>query len=192
MAVMSAFDIPIHTKNISTRDFAVRPETDAQVHRKERPPAMHVCAALFASSLTVWYALQLSLTVGMHLASCIEFYVAAVVPLLLYDHILAPSRSKNMWALLVLHVGSMLLAYPYDHDLVSLRLHALVLLVSLTLQYQQWPPAHNYTNLLAVAAILNSAASMLMHAEHPQDSSLHYHVSFVLLFASVVVMLYAV
>ena len=192
MTVMSAFDIPIHTKNISTRDFAVRPEMDVQVHKKERPPAMHVCAALLASSLTVWYALQQSLTTGIHLASCMQFYVATVVPLLLYEHILAPSRSKNIWALVVLHVGSMLLAYPYDHEFVSFRLHALVLLLSLSLQYQQWPPPHNYTNLLAVAAILNSAASLVMHLEHPQDSYLHYHVSFMLLFASVVVMLYAV
>jgi hypothetical protein len=192
MAVMSAFDIPIHTKNISTRDFAVRPEIDAQVHKKERPPAMHACAVLLASSMTVWYALQQSLTVGMHLAPCIQFYVAAVVPLLLYEHILAPSRSKNMWALLVLHIGSMLLAFPYDREVLSFRLHALVLVLSLALQYQQWPPAQNYTNLLAVAAILNSAASLCIHAEHPHDSSLHYHLSFVLLFASVVVMLYAV
>ena len=72
---------------------------------------MHACAVLLASSMTVWYALQQSFTVGMHLAPCIQFYVAAVVPLLLYEHILAPSRSKNMWVLLVLHVGSMLLFF---------------------------------------------------------------------------------
>ena len=47
---MSAFDIPIHTKNISTRDFAMRPESDAPVSRKERPPAVHVAAAILAES----------------------------------------------------------------------------------------------------------------------------------------------
>jgi hypothetical protein len=100
MTVMCAFDIPIHTKNISTRDFAMRPESDAPVSRKERPPAVHVAAAILASCMTVWYALQQTLADGVHLASCLHFYVAAIVPMLLYDHILAPSRSRNMWVLL--------------------------------------------------------------------------------------------
>ena len=42
MHTMSAFDIPIHTKNISTRDFAVRHETEAPAARKERAPGAHV------------------------------------------------------------------------------------------------------------------------------------------------------
>ena len=36
---MSAFDIPIHTKNISTRDFAVRHDAHAPDCKKERPHA---------------------------------------------------------------------------------------------------------------------------------------------------------
>jgi hypothetical protein len=192
MTVMSAFDIPIHTKNISTRDFAMRTESDAPVSRKERPAPVHVTAALVASCMTVWYALQQTLTDGLHLASCLHFYVAAVLPMLLYDHILAPSRSKNMWVLLILHVGSMLFAYPYDREYVSFRLHVLLLGLALVLTYKHTPPAHSSHYLLAVASSVNSAVSLCIHTQHAEVSSLYYHASFVLLFASLVLMLYAV
>jgi hypothetical protein len=112
--------------------------------------------------------------------------------MLLYEHILAPSRSKNVWVLLVLHVGTMLLAYPYDREFVSFRLHALVLVLAVALQYKEWPPAQKPRNLFAVAAMLNSTASLCMHVEHPQDSALYYHFSFVLLLTALVVMLYTV
>jgi hypothetical protein len=41
MHAMSAFDIPIHTKNISTRDFALRHDADEPVSKKERAPGAH-------------------------------------------------------------------------------------------------------------------------------------------------------
>jgi hypothetical protein len=55
-----AFDVPIHTKNISTRDFAVRAEQDAPVGRRERPPhpPLAGAAAVLVACLTVWRALQ--------------------------------------------------------------------------------------------------------------------------------------
>jgi len=191
MTVMCAFDIPIHTKNISTRDFAVRPESDVHVSRKERPPAVHVAAAILASCMTVAYALQ-QVPAGVHLASCIQFYVAALVPMLLYDHILAPSRSRNVWALLVLHVGGMLFAYPYDREFVSVRLHALVLAVAAAVLYRQWPPAHTSNHVLALALVCNGAVSLAAHAQHPAASVLYYHASFVLLVAALLGMLYTV
>ncbi len=42
MHAMSDFDIPIHTKNISTIDFAVRHDADAPVSMRERAPGAHV------------------------------------------------------------------------------------------------------------------------------------------------------
>lgn len=192
MTVMCAFDIPIHTKNISTRDFAMRPESDAPVSRKERPPAVHVAAAILASCMTVWYALQQTLADGVHLASCLHFYVAAIVPMLLYDHILAPSRSRNMWVLLALHVGGMLFAYPYHREYVSFRLHALLLGLALVLSYKHAPAVHHSHYLLAVAASVNSAVSLVIHIQHAEASSLYYHASFLLLFGAVVLMLYTV
>jgi len=189
---MCAFDVPIHTKNISTRDFAMRPESDVQVNRKERPPAIHVAAAILASCMTVSYALQQSLVAGVHLASCLQFYVAALVPMLLYDHILAPSRSRNMWALLVLHVGGMLFAYPYDREFVSFRLHALVLVLATAVLYRQWPQTHSPHYVLALALVCNSAISLATHAHDPAASFLYYHGSFVLLVAALLGMLYTV
>lgn len=194
-----AFDIPIHTKNISTRDFAVRPEHQHQQHphqhQKERPahPPMHPpllgAAALLAAGLTVWFALQESLADGMRVASCIHFYVSALLPLLLYDHILAPARSKNMWALLAVHAGVMLFAYPYGRAVVSARLHVLVLVLGLVLAHRQ---AHRgWRCLLALAASANSAVSLYALAQNPAAAFLYYHVSFALLFAAVVLMLYA-
>ena len=41
MHAMSPFDTPIHTKNISTRDFAVRHDADELLCKKERPHASH-------------------------------------------------------------------------------------------------------------------------------------------------------
>lgn len=192
MTVMSAFDIPIHTKNISTRDFALRPESDMQVNRKERPPAMHVVAAVLASCMTVWFALQQSLVDGVHLAACMQFYVSTVTPMLLYDHVLAPSRSRNVWVLLVLHIGCMLFAYPYDREFVSLRLHALVLVLGLALVYRQSPQPHHAQYLLPLAAICNGTVSLVMHVQHPGASFLYYHASFALLVAALIVVVYTV
>lgn len=194
MTVMSAFDIPIHTKNISTRDFAMRAEIEPpleKICRKERHAPIHVTAALVASCMTVWYALQGTLTDGMHLASCIHFYVAAVVPMLLYDHILTPSRSKNMWVLLVLHVGGMLFAYPYDRDYISLRFHVLLLGLALVCIYKHGPAVHSSQYLLAIGSSANSAVSLCIYAQYAEASFLYYHASFVLLFVAVVLMLYA-
>jgi hypothetical protein len=70
---MSAFDIPIHNKNISTRDFATRPEQEPPACRKERPPQMHFAALLFVACLTLWYALQQTLSTGLGVASTIHF-----------------------------------------------------------------------------------------------------------------------
>jgi len=188
-----AFDIPIHTKNISTRDFAVRAEHDAPVGRKERPvhPPIYGAAALLVACMTVWYALQETLADGWHVASCIHFYVSALLPMLLYDHILAPSRSKNMWALLAVHVGGMLFAYPHGRAFVSARLHVLVLAVCLVLAYGQAQAHRSWQHALAAAASLNSALSVYAHAQHPAATALYYHVSFMLLFTAVVLMLYA-
>ena len=91
-----AFDIPIHTKNISTRDFAVRSEQEVQVHRKQANPPIYGLAALLVCCMTLWYALQETLAEGMHVASCIHFYVSALTPLLLYDHILTPNWHSNL------------------------------------------------------------------------------------------------
>jgi hypothetical protein len=62
---MSAFDIPIHTKNISTRDFAVRHDADAPVPKKERPQPSHVVWLHLAwpalvSTLTLCFALPIN------------------------------------------------------------------------------------------------------------------------------------
>lgn len=193
MTVMSAFDIPIHNKNISTRDFAMRAESDPPLEKmckKERHAPIHVTAALVASCMTVWYALQRTLTDDMHLASCIHFYVAAIVPMLLYDHILTPSRSKNMWVLLVLHVGGMLFAYPYDREYVSFRFHVLLLGLAVVGIYKHGPPVHSSQYLLAVGSSANSAVSLCVYTQYTEASSLYYHASFVLLFVAVVLMLY--
>ena len=196
-----AFDIPIHTKNISTRDFNVRPEHPAHpAHQKERPPhlshltnrtlpPMHGAAALLAASLTVWFALQESQTHGIRVAACIHFYVSALLPLLLYDHILAPAHSSNVWTLLVVHAGVVLFAHPDDRAVVSARLHLLVLALCLGLAYRH---AHRgWEDLLALVASANSAVSLYVLSQHPESAALYYHASFVLLFAAVVLMLYA-
>ena len=192
MTVMCAFDIPIHTKNISTRDFALRPESDVQVNRKERPPAIHVASAILASCMTVWYALQQSLVDGVHLAACMQFYVGALTPMLLYDHILAPSRSRHVWALVALHIGSMLFAYPYEREFVSVHLHALVLVLGLALVYRQSPQPHHSQYLLPLAAVCNGAISLVIHVQHPEASFLYYHASFALLVAALIVIVYTV
>lgn len=186
-----AFDIPIHTKNISTRDFAVRSEQELHVCRKQANPSMCWAAALLVCCMTVVYALQETLTDGMHIASCIHFYVSALTPLLLYDHILTPSRSKNVWTLVVVHISNMLFAYPYDREFLSSRLYVVVLVLCLILVYRQAQAPHDWHYVLAVSASLNSAVSLYTHAQNPPASFVYYHASFVLLFAAVVLMLYA-
>ena len=185
-----AFDIPIHTKNISTRDFAVRSEQEVQVHRKQANPPMYGLAALLVCCMTVWYALQQSLADGMHIASCIHFYVSAITPLLLYDHILAPARSKDVWALVAVHIANMLFAYPYNREFLSSRLHVLVLVICLTITYKQTQPQHGWQHMLGAFASINSAVSLYMHVQHPAASFLYYHISFVLLFTALVLVLY--
>ena len=145
--------------------------------------------AILAACLTVWFALQESLADGVRVASCIHFYVSALLPLLLYDHILAPARSKNVWALLAVHAGVMLFAFPFGREVVSVRLHVLVLVLGLVLAHRQGQ--RGWQCLLALAASGNSALSVYALAQHPAAAVLYYHVSFALLFAAVVLMLYA-
>jgi len=195
MHAMSAFDIPIHTKNISTRDFALRHDADPPVSKKERPAVshavwLHVAWPALVSTLTLCFALRQALRGRLHLASCIEFYIAALLPIVLYDHILRPSRSTHMWAAVVVHVGVMLFGYAPDADAVSARLHALVLGVSALLLYRQAQAHHRVQYVVAVAATLNGAVSLGLHALHASGTFVYYHVSFVVLFGSMLSLLY--
>ncbi len=191
MHAMSAFDIPIHTKNISTRDFALRQEADAPAPKKERSPpqAVHVAWAALVSMLTLSFALRQALRGSLRLASCLEFCVAALLPVVLYDHILRPSRSSHMWALLVVHVGVMLFGHAPDAEWLSARLHALVLGVCVLILYKQAHAHRRPQFVVAAAASVNSAISLCLHAR-PLSSSAHYHASFALLFGSVLLLLY--
>jgi len=190
MHAMSAFDIPIHTKNISTRDFAVRHDTDAPVScKKERPP-LHVAWPALVSTLTLCFALRQALRGKLHLASCIEFYLAALLPVVLYDHVLRPSRSANMWAVLVVHVGVMLFGYAPDADFVSARLTALVLGVCALVLNRQARAHHKLPYVLAVAASVNGAVALSLHTLHASSTSVYYHASFVVLVGSLLSLLY--
>ena len=82
---MSAFDIPIHNKNISTRDFAVRHDPDAPVCKKERPLASHRHAHrrppyVFAVAASVNSAVSLCLH-ALHESSTSVYYHASFVAL---------------------------------------------------------------------------------------------------------------
>ena len=192
MHAMSPFDTPIHTKNISTRDFAVRHDTDAPVSKKERPQAhaSPVAWAALVSTLTLSFAVRQALRGSMHLAACIEFYIAALVPVLLYDHILRPSRSSHMWALLVVHVGVMLFGYAPDADEVSVRLHALVLGVCVLVLYRQAHAHPKLAYVVAVAASVNSAVSLSVHTLYASSTLLYYHASFVVVIGCLLSLLY--
>ena len=148
-------------------------------------------AVLLVCCMTVWYALQETLADGMHAASCMHFYVSALTPLLLYDHILAPARSRNMWALVVVHIASMIFAYPYDRQFLSSRLYAVVLVLCLYITYEHVQPHYNWQHVLSLSASVNGVVSLYVHAQHPAASFSYYHLSFVLLFTALVLMLYA-
>ncbi len=142
------------------------------------------------STLTLCFALRQALRGRLHLASCIEFYIAALLPIVLYDHILRPSRSTHMWAAVVVHVGVMFFGYAPDTDAVSARLHALVLAVSALLLYRQAQAHQRVPFVVAVAASANSAVSLCLHTLHASSTFVYYHVSFVVLFGSMLSMLY--
>ena len=109
---------------------------------------------------------------------------------MLYDHILRPSRSSHMWAAVVVHVGVMLFGYAPEADVVSLRLHLLVLGVCVLILYRQAQAHHKLAYIVAVAASVNSAVSLGLHTLHASSAFVYYHVSFVALFGSVLSMLY--
>jgi hypothetical protein len=190
MHAMSAFDIPIHTKNISTRDFALRHDADAPVVKKERPQVLHVAWPALVSTLSLCFALRQALRGRLHLAACVEFYVAALLPIVLYDHILRPARSSNMWAPVAVHVGVMLFGFAPDADVVSLRLHALALGVCALVLYRQAHAHHKLRYVVAVAASANSAVSLCVHTLHASGAFVYYHVSFVVLLGSMLSLLY--
>ena len=192
MHTMSPFDTPIHTKNISTRDFAtsLRHDTDAPVCKKERPQTSHVAWAVLVSTLTLSFAVRQALRGSMHLAACIEFYIAALVPVVLYDHILRPARSSHTWALLVVHVGLMLFGYAPDADFLSVHLHVLLLFVCVFMLHRQAQAQHRLPYIVAVAASVNSAVSLALQARHASGTFVYYHVSFALLFSAILAMMY--
>jgi hypothetical protein len=189
---VSAFDIPIHTKNISTRDFALRHDADAPAPKKERAPpqAAHVAWAALVSALTLSFALRQALRGTLHLAACLQYAVAAVLPLVLYDHILRPTRGAHMWAPVAVHVGVMLFGYAPDAEWLPARLHALVLAVAVAVLYKQAHAHRRLPFVVAAAASVNSALSLCLLARPASASSAYYHASFALLFSSVLLLLY--
>ena len=66
-----------------------------------------------------------------------------------------------------------------------------MLVLCLVLAYAQAQPHYSWQHVLAVSASVNGAVSLYMHAQHPAASFSYYHLSFVLLFAALVLMLYA-
>ena len=78
---MSAFDIPIHTKNISTRDFAVRHDADAPDCKKERQRQAHRRPQyVFAVAASVNSGVSLCLH-ALHASSPSVYYHASFVAL---------------------------------------------------------------------------------------------------------------
>ena len=67
-----------------------------------------------------------------------------------------------------------------------------VLAVSLLVVYTHGPGGRQLQLGLAAAASLNSLVSLGMYAQDPVAAFSYYHLSFVLLFAAVLAMLYAV
>jgi hypothetical protein len=126
----------------------------------------------------------------LHLAACIHFSIAAMLPVVLYDHILHPSRNAHMWSLLVVQVGVMLFGYAPEADVVSLRLHVLVLGVCVLILYRQAQVHQRLTYIVAVTANVNSTVSFGVHALYASSAFVYYHVNVVVLFAAVLSMLY--
>jgi hypothetical protein len=82
MHAMSAFDIPIHTKNISTRDFALRHDADEPVCKKERPHRLAHRRPQFVFALAASVNSGVSLCLhALHASDTSVYYHASFVAL---------------------------------------------------------------------------------------------------------------
>jgi hypothetical protein len=67
-----------------------------------------------------------------------------------------------------------------------------VFVLAAAVLYRQWPQPHSSHYVLALALVCNSAVNLVTHAQDPAASFLYYHVSFVLVVAALLGLVYTV
>ena len=188
---MNVFDVALHGKNISLRDFSGKVEsrgdsagTDA-AHRGAnvlRPgPTVHGMLCAFA--MTLLYGMQRTPPDWDPLAGYVHFFLAAYLPMHVYARLTCGAKQLAVWPAVALHASVMVFAYPYDRAEISSGLFCALTLLDAIFTVRFPDGALPGRHVLTVCVILNAVLCLTVYVLHAAKIVWFYNLSFLALFA---------
>ena len=186
---MNVFDVALHGKNISLRDFtgkveargdgaADAPHRAAAVQR----PAATAHAMLCAAALTLAYGMQRAAQDWDPLAGYVHFFLAAYLPLHVYARLTCGAKQVAVWPAVALHASVMLFAYPYDRADIPGGLFCALTVLDAIFAVRVPDGVVLGRHILAVCVILNAVLCLTVTVLHAAKIEWFYNASFLALF----------
>ena len=187
---MNVFDVALHGKNISLRDFSGRVDSrgdGAGADAPHRASGMSklsstVNSMLCAFAMTLIYSVQRTATDWDPVAPCVHFFLAAYLPLHVYARLTCGAKQLAVWPAVVLHASVMLFAYPYDRAGVSIRVFFVLLLLNAIFTVRFSDTIVIGRHVVGVCVILNAALCLTVYMLHAAEIVWYYNLSFLALF----------
>ena len=188
---MNVFDVTLHGKNISLRDFSGRVDSrgdGAGADTPHRAPGMSklsstVNSMLCAFAMTLIYSVQRTATDWDPVAPCVHFFLTAYLPLHVYARLTCGAKQLAVWPAVVLHASVMVFAYPYDRAEISSGLFCALTLLDAIFTVRFPDGALPGRHVLAVCVILNAVLCLTVYVLHAAKIVWFYNLSFLALFA---------
>lgn len=184
---MNVFDVPLHGKNISLRDFSSKVEsrgdsagTDAA---KVLRPGSTANGMLCAAAMTLMYGVQRTAPDWDPVAGYVHFFLAAYLPMHVYARLTCGAKQRAVWPAVALHASVMLFAYPYDRAEISSALFFALTVLDVIFTVRFADDALPGRHILAVCVILNAVLCLTVSVLHAAKIAWFYNASFVALFA---------
>jgi hypothetical protein len=188
---MNVFDVTLHGKNISLRDFSAKAESRGESTGADAPyrgagvfrmnPTVN--GLLVAFAMTLIYAMQHPATDWSPLAGYVHFFLASYLPLHVYGRLTCSVKQFAVWPAVALHASVMLFAYPYDRAEISSRLFFALTLLNVIFTVRFSDAVLIGRHIIAVCVILNALLCLTVYMLHAAEIVWYYNLSFFALFA---------
>jgi hypothetical protein len=184
---MHAFDVPLHGKHISLREFSSkydhdtnRPEeaTDDCQGSTSHWTLRRLFPVCGASAMTFVYALRRETTDWGPQAALLQFFLSVFLTLRIYARLYVAEKAHAVWPSLALYATVMLFAYPYDTEKASLVVYCALLLCA---GFHSTRGVHGRSlavNALTLLVLLNGVLCLMVCTHDNPVVYSYYHVSF--------------
>jgi hypothetical protein len=186
---MNVFDVALHGKNISLRDFSGKVEArdsagaDAPNRAAVPRPGSTAHAMLCAAAMTLAYGVQRAAPDWDPLAGYVHFFLAAYLPMHVYARLTCGAKQAAVWPAVALHASVMLFAYPYDRAEISGGLFCALTALDAIFTVRLPDGVVLGRHILAVCVLLNALLCLTVTALHAANIVWFYNASFFALFA---------